>query len=239
MEGLSDAELRHFGSHGWVLKAVFSPDECAKLRAAGDDELEARAAAQGTDAATLLHGGDSLHGNELGSTTHSFHGTVIIDTVPSEEKPEGPATAASAHVFKAVWEAHPQIQASLAQLLGSSPAFSDSSVRLTTPHPCRHDPTVRSKSRQPSGMSWHRGIRPRWGVKKARSEGQLHSSWVNTATFLTDVSHSDDGATFVLSGSHLVDLESRDTDVYGLREGEHPAPQETAGEVSWRVPSSA
>ena len=63
----------------------------------------------------------------------------------------------------------------------------------------------RSQLRQPSEMVWHRGIRPSWGVRTGAAEGQVCSSWCNTATFLTDVSDSDDGGTFLLSGSHVID----------------------------------
>ena len=198
---LSDAELRHFGTSGWVLKRIFSPEECAALRAAGDAELEARAAAEGTTAAALLRGPDD---GPVQSRTLSMHG--IIDTLPSEEKPEGAATAVSASVFREVWEDHPSIRAILTQLLGCGPpVFSDASVRMTTPHPGRHDPAARAAARDRTTFTWHRGIRPSWGVRPAQPPaGAVHSSWVNSATFLTDISHGDDGGTFLLSGSHLI-----------------------------------
>jgi hypothetical protein len=193
--GLSDAELRHFGQNGWVLKQVFTVDECATLRSAGDAELEARAAEQGHTAADVLQA--------AGKAVLSFHG--IIDTRPSEEKPEGPAVAVAASVFKRVWQEHPVIQGALTQLLGTGPpVFTDSSVRMTPPHPDRHDPAAQATSRDPSAMAWHRGIRPSWGVRNGAADDHIVSSWVNTATYLSDVLHADDGGTRLLSGSHLI-----------------------------------
>lgn len=201
MEGpLTGAELRHFGARGWVLRpALFSPGECALLRAAADAELEAKASVQGTDVAALLQARHTDGGRVV------MHG--IVDTLPNAEKTEGAATAVEASVFRSVWLQHPAIQPALMQLLGSTepPAFTDSSVHVTPPHPRRHDPEVRSQLRQPSEMVWHRGIRPSWGVRPGREEGQVYSSWVNTATFLTDVTEGDDGGTYLLSGSHVID----------------------------------
>ena len=200
---LTDAELRHFGAHGWVLRpGLFSASECAALRAAADAELEAKAAAQGTDVeALLVRQADGA----VDAGRVVMHG--IIDTVPHDEGPEGAASAVAADVFRTVWQDHSVIQPALKQLLGSTepPAFTDSSLHVTPPHPNRHDPAVRSQLRQPSEMVWHRGIRPSWGVRPGLEEGQVCSSWVNTATFLTDVSDGDDGGTFLLSGSHIVD----------------------------------
>jgi hypothetical protein len=53
MDGpLTGAELRHFGTNGWVIRPVFSDEEVAALRSAADDELDAKAAAQGMNTLT-------------------------------------------------------------------------------------------------------------------------------------------------------------------------------------------
>ena len=197
---LSEEELQDFGTRGWLLKNIFSPDECAALRAAGEEQLAVEARAKVTTSERLL----------AETVYWSYHG--IIDTQPSEEKPEGAATAARASVFKAIWLEHPELQRILVQLLGAGPpVFTDSSVRMAAPHPHRHKAEERpgpfGNLRNPATMSWHRGIRPAWGVKRGPAPDQIHTSWLNTATFCSDVSSSADGGTCVLSGSHLIDDE--------------------------------
>lgn len=207
MDGpLTNAELRHFGTHGWVLRpALFSAGDCEQLRAAADAELQAKASAQGVDVAALL--GQQREDGPVEARRVVIHG--IIDTLPNAEKPEGTATAVAAGVFRNVWLQHPVIQPALMQLLGTTepPAFTDSSVHVTPPHPRRHDPEMRSQLRQPSEMVWHRGIRPSWGVRPGSEDGQVRSSWINSATYLTDISEGDDGGTALLSGSHVIDGE--------------------------------
>lgn len=198
---LSEPELQAFGKRGWVVKPIFTPDECAALRAAGSEQLEAEARGKGTTSAQLLE--DVVY--------WSYHG--IIKTRPSAEKPEGAATAIAASVFKSIWVEHPILQGCLAQLLGTSgpPVFTDSSVRMAAPHPHRHDAAERpgqfGNLRDPASMAWHRGIRPSWGIKRGSAPDQIHTSWLNTATFCSDVTSSDDGGTCVLTGSHMLDDE--------------------------------
>ncbi len=204
---LSDQELQSFATRGWVVKSIFTPEECAALRAAGEEQLAAEAGDKGKTSAQLLE-----------ETVYwSYHG--IIDTRPSAEKPEGAATAIGASVFKSIWVDHPILQRCLTQLLGSDgpPVFTDSSVRMAAPHPHRHDAAKRpgpfGNLRDPTSMSWHRGIRPSWGIKRGLAPGQIHTSWLNTATFCSDLTSSDDGGTCVLSGSHMIDDEELEHNV--------------------------
>jgi hypothetical protein len=139
---LSEEELQDFGTRGWVLKNIFSPDECAALRAAGEEQLAVEARAKVTTSERLL----------AETVYWSYHG--IIDTQPSEEKPEGAATAARASVFKAIWLEHPELQRILVQLLGAGPpVFTDSSVRMAAPHPHRHTAEERPCAGEPSTAS--------------------------------------------------------------------------------------
>ena len=51
---LSEEELQDFGTRGWLLKNIFSPDECAALRAAGEEQLAVEARAKVTTSERLL-----------------------------------------------------------------------------------------------------------------------------------------------------------------------------------------
>lgn len=195
---LSKTELQHFGTRGWLLKPIFTPSECAALREAGEAQLEVEARAKGTTAAQLLE--EAVY--------WSYHG--IIDTHPSEEKSESAATAVKTSLFRSIWAENPQLQRILVQLLGSGPpVFTDSSVRMATPHPRRCNANTRPGAfgnlQNPSTMAWHRGIRPAWGIKPGSAPDHIHTSWLNTATFCSDITSSADGGTCVLSGSHLID----------------------------------
>lgn len=125
---------------------------------------------------------------------------------------------------------HPAILPALEQLLGCAPQFTGSMVLVTPPHPKRHK--LRQTLRDDNEMVWHRGIRPKWGVKSGARPGEVTTSWLHTCTFLSDVSEADDGGTLVLSGSHRLDVESSEP-------GSAPPPAEgmgRAGRVANQVP---
>merc|ERR1712134_52375 len=73
-------------------------------------------------------------------------------------------------------------------------------ILVTKPHPKRDNQAMRTILRDNNEMVWHRGIRPKWGVAKGVVPGTIHTSWLHTCTFLSDISTPDDGGTFVLSG---------------------------------------
>jgi ectoine hydroxylase-related dioxygenase (phytanoyl-CoA dioxygenase family) len=213
MDGrLTAAELRHFAEKGWVLReGVFSAAQCAALREATDAEL--RHARQQADPEKLLGvvaGADESDGAHFGRLVVKG----AVDTVA------GAPTAQRADVF-AQWARHPKILPALEQLLGCAPQFTGSMILVTPPHPRREEPAMRAVLRENDEMVWHRGIRPKWGVRQAAQPGHVTTSWLHTCTFLSDVSTADDGGTLVLSGSHRMDVESLN--------GEPPPPASELG----------
>ena len=220
---LTPAELQHFAENGWVIRpGVFSTQECAALREATDFEISH--ARQQVDHEKLL--GVVVNADE---SDGAHYGRLVVkgavDTV------EGAATLQRASAFS-MWTAHPKIRPALTQLLGSAPQFTGSMILVTPPHPRRKDPTMREVLRDNNEMVWHRGIRPKWGVRQAEGDsGHINTSWLHTCTFLSDVCTADDGGTLVLSGSHRLDVESSD--------GDPPPPANElgrAGRVANQVP---
>jgi ectoine hydroxylase-related dioxygenase (phytanoyl-CoA dioxygenase family) len=96
--------------------------------------------------------------------------------------------------------------------------FAGGVLHITPPHPDRHDAGRRAELRDPEseGYSWHRGIRPKWASVPAAGGRYEHTNWLNTATFLTDVTHHDDGATAFLSGSNTAELGDLDDDILAV-----------------------
>ena len=229
--GLTDAELYHFATEGWVLRErVLSPDECKALIDAADRE-QRRGKAKRVPGA--LEDGTAADGAAFGrSEVDGEHGSLL-------HSPE------EAEVFRrAVF--HPRLSPVLAQLVGGEPAVDDSTGPLgcrvfrTLPHPRRSEPEARATLTDRRYMAWHRGIRPRWGTRPAPAQqqpGRLIVSWLNTCVFLTDVDSQDDGGTVVLSGSHRQDVEHESADgappapLASLVDAGHPTPATIATTV--------
>ena len=117
--GLTDAELDHFATEGWVLRErVLSPDECKALIDAADREQRRGKAKRGVPGA--LEDGTAADGAAFGrSEVDGEHGSLL-------HSPE------EAEVFRrAVF--HPRLSPVLAQLVGGEPAVDDS----TGPLGCR------------------------------------------------------------------------------------------------------
>ena len=181
---LSAAELRHFAEKGWVLRpAVFSEAECRELRDATDCEIDAAAGPE-RDKLLGMREADHEDGAHYGRM-------VVSDT---QDSVAGPSTAIRAEVFRK-WRRHPAIVPALEQLLGCAPQFTGSMVLVTPPHTRRHEPEMREVLRDSDEMVWHRGIRPKWGVAQGARPGEIFTSWLHTCTFLSDISHADDGGT--------------------------------------------
>ena len=220
---LSAAELRHFAEKGWVLRpAVFSEAECRELRDATDCEIDAAAGPER----------DKLLGmREADDEDGAHYGRMVVSG--TQDSVAGPSTAIRAEVFRK-WRRHPAIVPALEQLLGCAPQFTGSMVLVTPPHARRHEPEMREVLRDSGEMVWHRGIRPKWGVRQGARPGEIYTSWLHTCTFLSDISHTDDGGTLMLSGSHRLDVESTT--------GAAPEPEESlgrAGRVVHQVPDWA
>jgi hypothetical protein len=221
--GLTPAELQHFAERGWVIRpGVFSAEECTALRVATDFEIShARQQEDHEKLLGVVANADESDGAHYGRLVVKG----IVDTVA------GAATVKRPSAFS-MWAAHPKIQPALVQLLGSEPQFTGSMILVTPPHPRRNDPAMREVLRDNNEMVWHRGIRPKWGVRQAEGDsGHINTSWLHTCTFLSDAWTADDGGTLVLSGSHRMDVESSD--------GDPPPPANDlgrAGRVANQVP---
>lgn len=220
---LTLSELRHFSQKGWVLRPrVFSADECAALREATDLEIQhIRQHRNHEKALGMVVDAEDSDGAHFGRMVVKG----AVDTV------SGRATVQHRDAF-VTWLEHPKIRPALEQLLGSAPQFTGSMILITPPHPRRKQPTMRKVLRDNKEMVWHRGIRPKWGVRQAAESGHINTSWLHTCTFLSDVSNPDDGGTLVLSGSHRLDVESSD--------GQPPPPADDlgrSGRVANQVPN--
>ena len=216
--GLTDGELLHFKEHGWVLvENVLSADECARLRTVSD---------------AIVANGPSQHvfADPAGPDDGMAHGRVTVTRLLDHEE--------HAREFEA-FLLHPRVLPCVKQLIGAPPQYTGGKVHITPPHPDRHDERRRRELREPDGggFSWHRGIRPKWASVPSVGGRYVHSTWLQTATFLSDVTHIDDGATALLSGTNtstLGDFAEDDEHTFsvgqGRREGEGVARKRGLGE---------
>ena len=185
--GLTDDELLHFKEHGWVLvENVLSADECARLRTVSD---------------AIVANGPSQHvfADPAGPDDGMAHGRVTVTRLLDHEE--------HAREFEA-FLLHPRVLPCVKQLIGAPPQYTGGKVHITPPHPDRHDERRRRELREPDGggFSWHRGIRPKWASVPSVGGRYVHSTWLQTATFLSDATHIDDGATALLSGTNTPTL---------------------------------
>ena len=201
---LSAAQLRHFSEKGWVIReSVFTAAECAAMRAAGERQLrrlrDAEVAAGDTRDPELW--GPSEDEEDGGS-----YGRVVV---PMRGEP----------LFRELSRS-PKMLPAMQQLLGTDdPQFEDdrgpldARLFITAPHPRRSDPRMRTLLRDSAEFVWHRGIRPKWGIRAAEPapDGRpLVTSWLNQCVMLSDALDSDAGGTAMLSASHLADTETAD-----------------------------
>ena len=102
------------------------------------------------------------------------------------------------------WIMHPKILPVLKQLLGTPPRFECCHAMIKLPHPDRT--TQYDELREPSKMGWHRGIRPKYGIVPANNHPYINTTFLNNATYLTDVG-AEDGGTMVLDCSHRIETQ--------------------------------
>ena len=102
------------------------------------------------------------------------------------------------------WIMNPKILPVLKQLLGTPPRFECCHAMIKYPHPERE--TKWSQLSDPSKMGWHRGIRPKYGVVAANNHAYINTTFLNNATYLTDVG-PEDGGTMILDGSHQIEAQ--------------------------------
>ncbi len=101
------------------------------------------------------------------------------------------------------WIMIPRVLEANRQLMGAEIKYETCHAMIKRPHPQRH--TRYAALRDPDNMSWHRGLRPKWGTFAHDSDPQLiHSAFLNNITYLTDVAPGD-GGTMVLDGSHRLE----------------------------------
>ena len=126
VEGLSDAQLRHFAERGWVVQEdAFTPAECEKFRSALD----------------------RLADREYCPGPHDFDGVdkVNIDNqINSGEK-----------IFLD-WITHPNVLPVLKQIIGAPPTFEGCHAMINRPHPDRNDPAAVARLLDPANFSWVR-----------------------------------------------------------------------------------
>jgi hypothetical protein len=98
------------------------------------------------------------------------------------------------------WIMTPNILEANRQLMGAEIKYECCHATIKSPHPDRE--TERDQLRDPERMSWHRGLRPKWGVvPHDTDESLINSTFLNNITYLTNVAPTD-GGTMVLDGSH-------------------------------------
>jgi ectoine hydroxylase-related dioxygenase (phytanoyl-CoA dioxygenase family) len=102
------------------------------------------------------------------------------------------------------WIMHPKILPVLKQLLGTPPRFECCHAMIKLPHPDRT--TQYDELREPSKMGWHRGIRPKYGIVPANNHPYINTTFLNNATYLTDVD-PEHGGTMILDGSHRIEAQ--------------------------------
>lgn len=100
------------------------------------------------------------------------------------------------------WIMTPRILPVLKQLLGTPPRFECCHAMIKLPHPDRN--SRRRELADPENMGWHRGIRPKYGITPANNHAYINTTFLNNATYLTDVG-PDDGGTMILDGSHRIE----------------------------------
>lgn len=190
---LTDAQLRHFAEHGWVLQeAAFTADECAEYRAAIDRLVARDYCISETRRAANERGRDP---EQLGA------GVTNVDNMINSGEP----------LFLS-WITHPHILPVLKQLLGTPPSYEGCCCRITLPHPKRTDPAFVEKALQPSG--YHRGIRPKWGIVPSDAgPPYINTTFLNNICYFTDIESELDGGTALLSGSHRTDSGDARADV--------------------------
>ena len=182
--GLSDAQLRHFSEHGWVIqRGAFTPAECAAFREA----LDRLAARQYCPGPHEFDGGPTLNiDNQINSGE-----SIFLD-----------------------WMTHPKVLPALKQVIGAPPTFECCHAMINRPHPKRHDAAEVAKLLDPKNYSWHRGMRPKWGIVDSdKGHGFKYTTFMNNITYLTDIDTELDGGTALLSGSHLTDSGNNEADI--------------------------
>ena len=101
------------------------------------------------------------------------------------------------------WIVLPQVMEANRQLMGAEIKYETCHAMIKQPHPER---ALRQEElRDPDVMSWHRGLRPKWGTFAHDTDPELiNCTFLNNITYLTDVSPRD-GGTMVLDGSHRLE----------------------------------
>jgi ectoine hydroxylase-related dioxygenase (phytanoyl-CoA dioxygenase family) len=102
------------------------------------------------------------------------------------------------------WIMNPKILPVLKQLLGTPPRFECCHAMIKYPHPERN--LERASLSDPLKMGWHRGIRPKYGIVEANNHSYINTTFLNNATYLTDVD-SENGGTMLLDGSHQIEAQ--------------------------------
>jgi len=101
------------------------------------------------------------------------------------------------------WILLPQVLEANRQLMGAEIKYETCHAMIKRPHPERTG--RREKLRNPDGMGWHRGLRPKWGTFSHDTDPELiNCTFLNNITYLTDVAPGD-GGTMVLAGSHRLE----------------------------------
>ena len=101
---------------------------------------------------------------------------------------------------------HPRVLPVLKQIIGAPPTYECCHAMIDLPHPDRHDPAAVAKLLDPETYSWHRGIRPKWGIVDSDlGDGLKSTTFMNNICYFTDIDSELDGGTAILSGSHLTD----------------------------------
>jgi hypothetical protein len=151
--GLSLEQLRHFSAKGWVVQEnAFTLAECARFRAALD-RLREREYCPGPH-------------------THNAAGPKInMDNMVNSGEP----------VFLEFCT-HPRVLPVLKQIIGAPPTYECCHAMIDLPHPDRHDPDAVVKLLDPETYSWHRGIRPKWGIVDSDLGADLKST-----TFMNNI----------------------------------------------------
>ena len=102
------------------------------------------------------------------------------------------------------WIMSPKILPVLKQLLGTPPRFECCHAMIKSPHPDRTK--RRDELRDAEKMGWHRGIRPKYGIVPANNHPYINTTFLNNATYLTDVD-LEHGGTMILDGSHRIEAQ--------------------------------
>lgn len=134
-----------------------------------------------------------------------------LDRLAEEMKPHHTDTEDVTNLFAMVnfdrifrdWIMIPEVLEANRQLMGCEIKYECCHAMIKTPHPDRK--TNRDELRALDNMSWHRGLRPKWGTFPHDTDEELiHCTFLNNITCLTDVS-PEDGGTMLLDGSHKLE----------------------------------